>query len=432
MQLRVWSGTLRRALLATAFAGSLFCLAAGEARADDRFDFTTTWFQEQRRGGQGGLTVIHPQVDLGVDIGERATVDVGYSADVVTGATAAVYSTDAVSTATPFDDIRHEGSLGLGFKGRRSSFGISGGVATERDYASMLVSLSGAIDLPGKNTNLGLAYTHNFDHVCDKENALLTVLERQPLTGLDACDKQYGIIGQDNPMAETVWRDLSIDTLQATLTQNLSPVSVLQVSLFGQVLHGFQANPYRRVRIGDIEPQESIPDVRARAALSARLNFYIKPARGAAHLSARVYSDTWGVKSATGEVGYSQYMGKSLLFRFRTRVYQQTAATFFKDAFYYQTESTAGAYFTGDRELAPVRNVLVGGKLSFISVGESGREIWGFLDRLQLNLKADVLLLDELPSGDLATNFDGIDDQFLHAGQLLDAVVIQLGLLASY
>jgi len=405
--------------------------AAPAARADDAVDFTTIWFQEQRQDGNS-LTVVHPQLDVGVDAGDSVSVDLGYAADAVTGATATVYSVDAVSTATPFDDLRHEGKLGLALHGKRSTFGVSSSVGIERDYLSLTVGGHGSIDLPGRNTNVALAYTHAFDQVCDRENADLGPLERRALTGLDACEKAgYYLRGVDTAMS-TVWRDLSIDTTTATITQNLSPTMNLQLSLYGQVLHGFQSNPYRRVRVGPNEPQEHIPDVRGRVALSGRLNRFFPTLRGAVHVSARAYSDTWGVNSGTAELAWSQYAGSSLLLRVRARIYQQTAATFFKDAFFYETESSAGEYFTGDRELAPVRNVLVGGKLTMISVADDDREVWGLFDKLQLNLIADVLFLDELPADDPDANLAGTDRQFLSSNQLLDAFVLGLGLLADY
>ena len=138
------------------------------------------------------------------------------------------------------------------------------------------------------------------------------------------------------------------------------------------------------------------------------------------------------MNSGTGELAWSQYAGSSLLLRLRARVYQQSAATFFKDAFFYETESAAGEYFTGDRELAPVRNILLGGKLTVITVAEDDHAVWGLFDKLQLNLKADVLLLDELPADDPDANLAGRDGQFLSSNQLLDAFVLQLGLLADY
>ncbi len=413
-------------------------MVASSAYAEDKIDFTTTWYQEQRQGGQGGLTVIHPQLDLGVDAGEKVSLELGYSADAVTGATATVYAVDAVSSATTFDDLRHEGKLGLGFTGKQSSLGLVGSVGVERDYLSIAVGGNGTVDLPGKNTTLALAYTHSFDEVCDRANTELTLLERRALEGTDPCKKNV-IFGEDSFVMDipalgrvTTWRELAIDTVQATLTQNLSPTMVMQVSLYGQVLEGFQSNPYRRVRIGPNEPQEHIPDTRARVALSARLNRFLPKLRSAVHVSTRAYSDNWGVSSGTVELGYSQYMGDSLLLNIRARAYQQTPATFFKDAFFYETESTAGEYFTGDRELAPVRNALLGARLTMLSVAEDDKKVWGAFDRLQLNLKAEALLLDELAADDPDANLSGRDRQFLTSDQLLDAFTLQLGILLDY
>lgn len=403
---------------------------AGVARAEDKVDLTTTWYQEARKGGQGGLTVVHPQLDVGIDLGDHVTLDAGWSADAVTGATAAVYSVDAVSSATEFSDLRNEGHLSLGFVGRRSQLAFTTSVGAERDYLSLTFGGAGSIDLPGKNTNLALSYTHNLDQVCDRDNAMASPLERRALTGDVACPKNY-LRGDDTP-GLNVWRDVTIDTAQATVTQNLSPTSNLQLSLWGQIIEGFQSNPYRSVRVGALDAQEHSPATRARGALSARVNRFIPLLRAAAHLSVRGYSDTWGVNSGTVEAAWSQYAGDSLLLRLRARIYQQSAATFFKDAFFYEVESTAGEYFTGDRELAPVRNAVVGAKLTVLTVAEDDKQVWGLFDKLQVNLKGDVLLLDELAADDPDANVAGIDNQFLTAGQLIDAFVLQAGLLFEY
>ncbi len=408
----------------------------GAAVADDGVDVNTTWYQEQRQGGLGGLTVVHPQLDATVDVGEHTSLSLGYAADAVTGATATVYTVDAVSTATEFSDLRHDGSLGLSFAGRRAKLSLSGAVGVERDYLSLSTSGTAAVDLPGKNTNLAVSFSHAQDQTCDKANAELQPLERRALTGADPCAKDYGVFGKDTlgptMLVVTTWRHLTIDTAQATVTQNLSPTMVLQASLFGQVLEGFQSNPYRRVRVGPNEPQEHIPDTRARVALSVRLNRWLPRLRGAVHVSGRAYSDSWGVNSGTVELAYSQYVGSSLLLRVRARAYQQTAATFFKDAFYYETESTAGSYFTGDRELSPVRNAVIGGKLTLLSVSEDDKKVWGLFDRVDWNLKTDVFLLDELPADDEAANLGGRATQFLTSDQLLDAFELQLGLRTAW
>lgn len=409
---------------------ALVLLASATAYADDSAEVSTSVFAEKRDGGKGNLTVIHPQADFGVDLGRYVSLDASYAADAVSGATSVVYQVDAVSTATTFSDVRHEATLGLGFHGKRSRITFSGTFGTERDYLSHQVGGSASIDLPGRNTTVALAYSHSFDEVCDKDNGMLSPLETKALTGMDPCDKSSGLFGKDKP-GVTVWKDLSIDTAQFTLTQNLTPTMNMQIAAFGQVLEGFQSNPYRRVRVGPASPQEHIPDTRARWSLSARLNRFLPSLKGAVHFDARFYDDTWRVVGGDVELGYSQYIGKSLLLKVHARVYQQSAAKFFKDAFYYQTESTAGEYFTGDRELSPVRNAIIGGKLTLITVaGDS--PVWGIFDKLQLNAKADILFLDLLAADSLANNPMGIDKQFIYGNSFVDAVILQLGLLGNY
>ncbi|MEO7733210.1 MAG: DUF3570 domain-containing protein, partial [Kofleriaceae bacterium] len=336
----------------------------------------------------------------------------------------------AVSSATKFSDTRHEGTVGLGFHGRRSRINFSATVGTERDYLSRQFGGSASIDLPGRNTTVALAYSHSFDQVCDRDNGMLSPQETKALTGADRCEKSAGLFGKDRP-GTTLWRDLSIDTAQATLTQNLTPTMNLQLAGYGQVLEGFQSNPYRRVRIGQNSPQEHIPSTRDRLSVSARLNRYLPRLHSAVHFDARFYDDTWRVVGGDVELGYSQYVGKSLLIKLHARVYQQSAAKFFRDAFFYQTESTAGEYFTGDRELSPVRNATFGAKLTLITVG-GDKPVWHLFDKLQLNVKADVLMLDVLPADSVTDNPMGIDKQFIYGNGLIDAVILQLGLTGNY
>lgn len=412
-----------RSLLAVA-------LLASPALADDRAEVSTTLFAEKRAGAAGGLTVLHPQALFGIDLGQFVTLDVGYAADVVSGATASVYQVDAVSAATKFSDVRHEGTFAFGLHGKRSRLTVSGVFGTERDYLSRQIGASASIDLPGRNTTVGVAYTHGFDQVCNHDNGDATPLESRALTGDEPCAKPDFIKGTDTA-GVTRWESLDIDTAALSITQNISPTMNLQGSLFGQISEGFQSNPYRRVRIGPNAPQEHMPDTRARWSVSARLNRYIPALHAAAHFDARFYNDTWGVTSGNLEMAWSQYAGKSLLLRLFVRAYQQTASTFFKDAFYYQTESTAGEYFTGDRELSPVRNASLGAKLTLITIGED-KPVWGMFDRLALNLRGEAFLIGNLAADSLETNPMGIDTQFIYGTAFIDSVMIQLGLLGSY
>ena len=423
---------LRRQGFGLKVAACVGVLAAvtGVARADDRAEVSTALFSEARDGGKGGLTVVHPQADVGFDLGRYVSLEAGYSADAVSGATATIYQVDAVSSATKFSDLRQEGTATLGFNGKRSKITFTATTGSERDYLAHSLGGEASIDLPGRNTTVAIAYTHSFDQVCDVDNSNVMPLQRVALTGADACHKQDLLFGKGDP-GKTVWRDLSIDTAQATVTQNLTPTMNLQVALFGQVLDGFQSNPYRRVRVGGATPQEHIPGIRDRWSLTARLNRFLPKFHGAVHFAARFYDDTWRVVGGDVELAYSQYIGESLLLRFNARVYQQSAAKFFKDAYFYEVDSSAGAYWTGDRELSPVRDATLGAKLTMISL-KGEKPIWGLFDRLNFNLEGQVLLLDHLSAPGPEANLEGIGKEFLYGNGLFDAILLQLGLQASY
>jgi hypothetical protein len=418
-----------------AAATAAIVAGAPVALAEDRAEVSTSLLAEKRDGGKGGLTVLHPQALFGVDLGRFVSLDVGYAADVVSGATATVYQVDATTGATKFSDVRNEGTIALGFNGKRSRLAVSGTFGTERDYLTRQLGGSASIDLAGRNTTVSLAYTHGSDQICNRDNGMANPLEARALTGADECAKPSIISGDDTLDATgarlTRWERLSIDTAHVGVVQNLSPTMNLQLALYGQVLEGFQSNPYRRVQVGQNTPQEHIPDTRARWSVTARLNRYLPKLAAAAHFDGRFYNDTWGVTGGNVGLGYSQYIGKPLLLRVYLRVYQQSAATFFRDAFFYETLSTAGEYWTGDRELSPVRNATVGGKLSVITVG-GDKPVWGLFDKLQLHVKGDIMLIDVVAADSLEMNVDGIDRQFIYGNSLIDGVVLQLGLLGNY
>src|SRR5688500_16323631 len=180
------------ALLVVASVG-----APGLALAADRAEFSTAFFAEKRDGGKGGLTVVHPQFDFGIDLGRFVTLDVAYAADGASGATAQIYQVDAGSAATTFSDVRNEASFSLGFKAAPSRITFGGTVGTERDYVSRQIGGTASIDLPGRNTTVALAYRHSFDQVCNKDNTMLTPLEAKALLGTDECEKKSLIFGKD-------------------------------------------------------------------------------------------------------------------------------------------------------------------------------------------------------------------------------------------
>jgi hypothetical protein len=74
---------------------------------------------------------------------------------------------------------------------------------------------------------------------------------------------------------------------------------------------------------------------------------------------------------------------------------------------------------------------MFGGKLTLITLG-GDHPVWGLFDKLQFNVKADILMLDVLPADSLANNPMGVDKQFIYGNSLIDAVILQLGLTGNY
>jgi hypothetical protein len=396
-------------------------LTASLAHADDRADTTVSWFQERRPEGKS-LTVIHPQVDLGVDLGSVVSFGAGYEADIVSGATPSIYAAprpgdvDVVTSASDFSDTRHSGHANLKFTGSRASLTVGYSYSTERDYHSHAITVGGTADLPGKNTTFGLSYTRNIDEVCDFNNGDAEPLERRPLTGQLACFT-------DDAGAMTIAKPVRIDTLQATVTQNLTPTMAMQLGLFGQITQGFQSNPYRRVRVFQVDAQESVPEIRDRGAAFLKLKLALPGIRATGALDLRGYADTWGITSGDVGVDWNQYFGRHVLFRVRGRFYQQSSASFFKTATNYELTGPAGQFFTGDREHAALRDYLVGGKLAYIVSADEKGSVLGVFQDVDIHVNAEAIWYQSL--------VDGAPGAYA-SGAAPDAIVTELGILLRY
>ena len=303
------------------------------------------------------MKVIHPQTDVSATLGSTVGIAAGYSVDIVSGATPSVFRVDAISTATKFSDTRHQvrGSLTYIRPVAEVTAGYIYG--WESDYKSSAVTVNTRSDILDHAFTLSLSYTHNFDDVCDEDNVETAgnPLDRRALTSSASCFKNTG---------ETVTHRLDIDTLEPSVTWAVTPRLLVQGGGTIQVLDGFQANPYRRVELGSAgrTPQESLPGLRQRYAVFARGALAIPSIRASLLGSVRLYRDTWAVQAASAELLATQYVFKFLLLSARGRVHAQQGASFYRDAQDYRIHGPNSAYWTGDRELSPMQNLLLGGK----------------------------------------------------------------------
>jgi hypothetical protein len=354
----------------------------------------TTMFDEPSNKNEG-VRVIHPQVDANATVSSTVNFALGYSADVVTGATPATF--DTVSAATKFSDTRHLFHGGMGFERADGGIAFSGAYGFEKDYKSMVISGTTHHDLYEHNFTLALAYSHNFDRVCDADN---TAAEGLPLDRI-ALASSAGCF--TNQMGY-VTHKLNIDTFEPSLSWTMTPRLVVQGGATIQILDGFQANPYRKVLVGSQNrtPQEHLPDFRQRYALFARVAYAFPELRGSVLGMVRGYDDSWAVRAITGDVTGTKYVGQNLLVAVRAHYHLQSGASFYRDALGYQTLGPAGQYWTGDRELSPMGNYLLGGKISFFRRPQQERQSW-FVE-MEVGGKYEILLYR--PESPYAPNSD--------------------------
>jgi hypothetical protein len=311
------------------------------------------------------LLVVTPLVNGAVNALPWLRLDVRWTADVVTGATPRTYGpADVVSAATRFTEVRH--ALGAGAEARAGAATVSAGYdyGFENDYRTHLVRGRVALDLLSHNFIVAANYSHSWSSICDLAQPGVSVLERQPL------DSSRGCFGSTPTLTE---ESLNVDTAELSLTQTLTPSLVGALVGSYQHLDGFQSNPYRRVWLdgGRFQAQESHPRRRDRAALTERLRWAVESLRATLGADLRLYRDTWDVQSLTVEVEWEQPLGpRAPHWRWagRTRGYVQSRAAFYRDAgesASYDRAGPVGSYFTADQELAPLADLLVGGRFSY-------------------------------------------------------------------
>lgn len=376
----------RRMLRGAALAVAVALLAAARAHAQVpappfQLGMGTTAFHEA--GGPLHMTVLTPEVDAQVQPTEGLGVHAEYTADVVSGASVAVVdapaaNVDAISAAS-VHDVRHVFGGGAHVFDGQSTLSAGYHYGFENDYRSNVIDASARTELFEHDTALEISYARSFDNVCDGPGASDPALKPR-------LDTSQGCFNDKAKDRRT--RDLSIQTFQGAWTQSWTPILSMQATATAQLLHGFQSNPYRAVRIGRGAAQEHHPDNRARYAGAVAFRIWIKPLSGALQPQVRVYRDTWDIRSVSAELAYEQSLFAGLRFRARARFYTQNSAAFYSDDYVLEPK---GQYFTGDRELSRMHTWLFGGQLGWSVPSNSEGEVLGFLSGLELVMKADLL-----------------------------------------
>jgi hypothetical protein len=383
-----------------ALAAALLCAPlAAQAQVAELAPRATVFLEPS---SSSKLIVVNPSAELSVTPNDWLELHVGYEADIVSGATESLKGgrlspVDIVSSATSFEDTRHQFSGGFGLTRNDTKLSATYSRGMESDYRSHAFAVTAGTSFLQKNTELTIAYGRGFDQVCTTGfDGSDSPSVKTPLDSSDGCFKNA---------ENRATRRVDLDNFQSAWTQAWSPVFTTQFVVYAALQHGFLENPYRAVVIapaGD-DALENHPDNRLRLAGAVRGKYYLRPLKTALTLGTRIYRDTWDILGQTYEVEAERYVLSDLRLLVHGRYYHQTEALFWSDDYTggEPQDGPRGQYWTGDRELSPLQSYLLGGRIVFRKEGSPERRIAKIMLSFETSISFDIFKthLDEFTWG---------------------------------
>lgn len=240
------------------------------------------------------------------------------------------------------EDTRYGGSLESDLRFGRHTLRPGIALSYEGDYESVAPSLNYLADFNQRNTTLQLGLAHNFDRI----------------TG-----------GIYIPPGS---RDKDSADFLLGLTQVLGPRTLFNVTLTLGTAHGYLSDPYKGFRFTEYpDPNvlfpEKRPGHRTKQIVSISLNQHVERLNGSAELTYRFYHDSFGLLAHTASLEWFQKIGKRVRVAPFLRVYEQSAADFYRlsfDADPSDTENPNNAfvprYYSSDYRLSKLRTFTYG------------------------------------------------------------------------
>src|ERR1700738_3271025 len=323
--LRHWSR------LVTLAALSLACVAGAAVLPDDRADL----FWSQYKGG--GMDIKGESVLVRKKFSEQFSVQANYFVDKVSGA-----SVDVLSNASVIKDERKQKSLSLDYIHDKTQYNLSYTNSTERDYISNTTHFSLSQDMFGDLTTVTLGFTDSRDKVGENNGKSFAPV----IAWLGHAESR----SYEGGLSQVITKDLIAGMTVEVITDQ-----------------GLLSNPYRSIRyldstqLGYSLGAQVYPKTHTSTAVEGRAKYYL-PYRAAASVSYRYFSDTWGIRANTIELGYTQPLSNKFIFEGRVRHYSQSHATFYSDLFPFANSQNFEAR---DQNLAASTNDTFGAKVTW-------------------------------------------------------------------
>jgi hypothetical protein len=345
--------TKRHARLLTLLIGSSALPAFATVLPDERADAM------YHRYEGGGVTVDGPSVLVRKNIAETVSISANYYVDHVSSA-----SIDVVTQASPmgFQEDRTQKSLSVDYLGSGGWLYTVGYInSNEPDYIANTYTADVSQDFFGDLTNLSMGFSYGDDTVKKA---------RDPNFKESSFRYQYRI----------------------SISQIITPELLLALSWENIISDGYLHSPYRsdfflsslNQRIAE---EDSYPKTHDSDAFALRALYYL-PYRAALKAEAKHYTDDWGMKANSFELGYTHPLPKGLMLDLHARYYKQDKAYFYYDLLPY---ADAYEFHARDKALSTFNSRTLGFGVSYdfgslLFPKESGSN---FIDKASINFAWD-------------------------------------------
>jgi hypothetical protein len=272
----------------------------------------------------GGVKANGPALLVRKSIVDKVSLSGTYYMDAVSNA-----SIDVVTTASPYNEVRHEFGLSADYVYRDAQITLGAMTSHEPDYTANTGSIDMTQEVFGGMTTVALGFTKASDKV-GKVNS--------PEFSDTARHWQY----------------------RFGLTQILSSRWLAALNFEALSDDGYLGSPYRSARVFGAFVPERNPRTRTSRAVKVKFVGDLGSSVGAVSFGYRYYTDTWDIKAHTAEMGYSRYFGQAWLADIFARYYTQTHANFYSD-----NAMTETVYVSRNRQLSTFNDIGLGARVSY-------------------------------------------------------------------
>lgn len=301
----------------------------------------------------GGITIQGPSVLIQKKITDNFAINGNWYQDYISSA-----SIDVKLSASPYTEKRTQKSGGFQYLHGKSTYSAGIINSVEPDYRSNTTYYSISQDMFGDLTTLTMTYKRGWDKVYrDLKDATTGQIINDPSFG--GFDKN----GHPISSKSANHRGYAVGVSQI-LTRNLI------ASFNYEVLtdEGYLQSPYRKILFlspgtgkGFTQADQIYPNTRTSNAAAIEAKYYLWY-RAAITGQYRYFSDTWGIRAHTAELGYTHPAWKKWIFEGSARFYTQNAANFFSDVF---PRANFQNFEARDRELASFNSITIGAGASY-------------------------------------------------------------------